>query len=614
MGETGEFQIVIDGVGANASDIAATLGSLMLCCQGRVGCHIIVMHNDGLETSSFDIPDDFAVDFVAGRVRESLNCDEQDLLIEAGVLVFGDVAAFLDPSVSCSRIETVEVGLVEQEVGEEDDESKPSFFAKVKSSESDDVRRRNIGPSGLDVESIPECPPGCIRLVGFDKAVSPSRYYDVPLGDFWLKAYLSTSLCVDSLERQSLSASGEDIQLEGAIFSSVPTISAARIEGAPLFSVVIPAYNAGPYISETIQSVLRQTLQSFEIICVDDGSTDNTTETISRCAALDDRVFLLEQENQYAGVARNCGIERAVGEYVTFLDADDFLAPNALESYYLAAKSCSADVVVAATYQFKQGESHAKKTDNWLREDFVPRASCFSAREYPQFAFNFTPGGPGGKCFRRDFIREANLSFLPLPKSEDFYFIHLGIAKASSIALVRNPVYFIRMLPTSLERRKSEMPLVFWEAILLFEARLKEEGLFERFKQSFINENVNRFANNLKECDEGASDLILRKLSEVGESALGLGVFPDRYFYMTENYEYLCARLEMPLEITSPVSRKLYDRAVDQYRRARSDYESELREIKRIRSSYSYRIGRAIMAGPIMLKRALRKIARCLKS
>ena len=147
------------------------------------------MHNDGLETSSFDIPDDFAVDFVAGRVRESLNCDEQDLLIEAGVLVFGDVAAFLDPSVSCSRIETVEVGLVEQEVGEEDDESKPSFFAKVKSSESDDVRRRNIGPSGLDVESIPECPPGCIRLVGFDKAVSPSRYYDVPLGDFWLKAY-----------------------------------------------------------------------------------------------------------------------------------------------------------------------------------------------------------------------------------------------------------------------------------------------------------------------------------------------------------------------------------------------------------------------------------------
>ena len=157
------------------------------------------------------------------------------------------------------------------------------------------------------------------------------------------------------------------------------------------------------------------------------------------------------------------------------------------------------------------------------------------------------------------------------------------------------------------------MPLVFWEAILLFEARLKEEGLFEQFKQSFINENVNRFANNLKECDEEASDLILRKLSEVGESALGLGVFPDRYFYMTENYEYLCARLEMPLEITSPVSRKLYDRAVGQYREARSDYESELREIKRIRSSYSYRIGRAIMAGPIMLKRALRKIARCLK-
>lgn len=614
MGETEEAQIIIDGVNANASDIAATLGSLMLCCQRRFSYRIVVMHDEGVETSLFDIPGDCVVDFSIGHTRDSLDCSERCLLIEAGSLVFGDVSGFLEPSTDCSRIETIKIGLVGPDFEEGNDEAKPSFFAKVQYGESGDVTCQDIDVNGPYIESVPECPCGCIRLVSFDGAVSPCCYYDVPMADFWLKAYLLALPSAGSLERQPLSANSEVVQLEGAALSDAPTMSAARIEGAPLFSVVIPAYNAGQYISETIQSVLRQTLQSFEIICIDDGSTDNTIEAIRRCAALDERVFLLEQENQYAGVARNRGIERAVGKYVTFLDADDFLAPNALESYYFAAESCSADVVVAATYQFKQGESHAKKTDNWLREDFVPRATSFSAREYPQYAFNFTPGGPGGKCFRRDFVRKANLSFLSLPKSEDFYFIHLGIAKASAIALVRDPVYFIRVLPTSLERRKNEMPLVFWEAILLFEARLKEEGLFDQFRQSFVNENVNRFANNLRDSDEEAADLILRKLSEVGESALGLGVFPDRYFYMTENYEYLCAKLEMRLKITGPVNRKLYDGAVDRYRRAHSDYERELREIKKVRSSYSYRIGRAIMAGPIMLKRALRKIVRCFKS
>lgn len=612
MGETEEAQIVIDGVNANVSEIAATLGSLMLCCRGQAHCRIVVVHDDDQEAFLFNMLGDCAVDFALGHDCDSLNEGERGLLIKAGTLVFGDVAGFFELDASCGQIETIEIGLVELEAEDGDDESRPSFFAEIKYSESNDGSRLDIGVNGLDIESIPNCPSGCIRLVSFDEVVSPCRYYDVPMGDFWLKSYLLVSTSADALERRSLSASDETIRLEEVALADVPIMSAARIEGAPLFSVVIPAHNAEQYILETIQSVMRQTLQSFEIICVDDGSTDKTTEAIRRCASTDDRVLLLEQKNQFAGVARNRGIERASGKYITFLDADDFLAPNALEAYYFAAESCSADVVVASTYQFEQGDICAKKTDNWLREDFVPRSLSFSARDYPQYAFNFTPGGPGGKCFRRDFICQANLSFLTLPKSEDFYFIHLGIAKASEIALVRAPVYFIRVLPTSLERRKNEMPLVFWDAILLFEERLKDEGLYDEFRQSFINENVNRFANNLRGSDEEASALILQKLEEVGSDKLGLGVFPDRYFYMTENYEYLCSKLKMPIKVTGPISRRRYDGAVDSYHHARSAYESKSQELKKVRSSYSYRIGRAIMAAPIALKRTLRKIARCL--
>jgi len=97
----------------------------------------------------------------------------------------------------------------------------------------------------------------------------------------------------------------------------------------PKVSVVIPTYNYGKYIEKAIDSVLAQTYKDFEIIVVDDGSTDNTREIIE--TKYEDKVRYFYQENKGAPAARNRGIEKSKGEYLVFLDADDYLAPSSLE-------------------------------------------------------------------------------------------------------------------------------------------------------------------------------------------------------------------------------------------------------------------------------------------
>ena len=93
----------------------------------------------------------------------------------------------------------------------------------------------------------------------------------------------------------------------------------------PKVSVIIPVYNVEDYLRQCLDSVINQTLKDIEIICVDDGSTDNSLQIFREYEQKDSRVKVLTQKNQYAGVARNTGMNIARGHYYVFLDSDDFL-------------------------------------------------------------------------------------------------------------------------------------------------------------------------------------------------------------------------------------------------------------------------------------------------
>ena len=113
----------------------------------------------------------------------------------------------------------------------------------------------------------------------------------------------------------------------------------------PKLSVIIPVYNVEKYLRECLDSLVCQTLKEFEIICVNDASTDNSLEILERYARNDARFIIISQENQGPGVARNNAIDIAKGEYIVFVDPDDWIETNALEKIYNHFKKTNADVV-----------------------------------------------------------------------------------------------------------------------------------------------------------------------------------------------------------------------------------------------------------------------------
>ena len=97
-------------------------------------------------------------------------------------------------------------------------------------------------------------------------------------------------------------------------------------------SVIIPVYNVEQYLRPCLDSVLNQTLKNIEIICIDDGSTDDSLKILMEYAEKDNRITILKQKNKGAGVARNYGMSIATGEYFLFLDSDDFFSETLLQS------------------------------------------------------------------------------------------------------------------------------------------------------------------------------------------------------------------------------------------------------------------------------------------
>ena len=99
----------------------------------------------------------------------------------------------------------------------------------------------------------------------------------------------------------------------------------------PKVSVILPVYNVGKYLRQCMDSIVGQTLQEIEVICIDDGSADDSPQILQAYAKKDPRIKVVCQQNQGAGAARNRGLSMARGEYLSFLDSDDFFETNMLE-------------------------------------------------------------------------------------------------------------------------------------------------------------------------------------------------------------------------------------------------------------------------------------------
>lgn len=150
-----------------------------------------------------------------------------------------------------------------------------------------------------------------------------------------------------------------------------------------MISVVIPLYNKEQSIASTLQTVLNQTYQDFEIVIVDDGSTDHSVEEVTK--VLNPRIRLIHQENAGVSAARNRGIEEAKGEYIAFLDADDEWKPDYLKTQYELTQKYPECSVFACNYEFKDTQGKVTPTiirklpfkgKNGILSNYFEVASC----------------------------------------------------------------------------------------------------------------------------------------------------------------------------------------------------------------------------------------------
>jgi glycosyltransferase involved in cell wall biosynthesis len=199
-------------------------------------------------------------------------------------------------------------------------------------------------------------------------------------------------------------------------------------------SVIMPIYNAGEYLSRAIGDLLSQSFTDIELICVDDGSTDNSDTIIRSFMRKDSRVKMITQRNGGPSIARNAGLAEAVGDYIIFLDADDFYEKNLLSSLYEVAERDNLDVAVA---RFDIYNDNQNKYTTPMEEPhsgiFVP-GGVTSKNEHPDFILSSTTGYVWNKLFRASFIRNMEISFDPeLYVFEDVYFVCSALALAQDL-------------------------------------------------------------------------------------------------------------------------------------------------------------------------------------
>ncbi len=288
-------------------------------------------------------------------------------------------------------------------------------------------------------------------------------------------------------------------------------------------SVVIPVYNAGKYIGQMLESVIEQSFKEIEVICVNDGSVDNSCDIIKSYMKRDSRIILLEQSNLNAGAARNRGLLRAKGKYIVFWDADDKFDRKALELMYLKMQKKQADICVCGVCEFTN-DSKVYETDGYLKTALIPHKDPFNKYDIHEALFSFASNVVWNKMFNRKFLMDHNLRFQEIRQGNDTAFVMKALYLADRITIAEKYLAFYRMNHAdSLTGKSSETIFCPYQSYICALQELEKEPDFPYVKKSFCNKAAKGMfrALNIQTSFEAYKELY-QFLQEEGLSNLGL--------------------------------------------------------------------------------------------
>lgn len=374
-------------------------------------------------------------------------------------------------------------------------------------------------------------------------------------------------------------------------------------------SVIIPVYNREKLIKNAINSVLKQTIaDKLEIICVDDGSTDNTVNVIKRIQQQHDNIFLYQQKNSGPGVARNLGIDNAHGEYIVFLDSDDWTPPRAYELMLDYAKEKDADIIVGKLLRKIKGI----KNNSWYSLerydrlfDYLKNQNCATS-----FLVPVIMTCPWNKLIKTSLIRENNIKFPDERLAEDFVF-GMHIFKYAQKAFLLN------------------------EVVYMYESDLSEsDSLVSQIKPEIINSGINSLMESFQFFENkndiySESQLIIGLFNFIYERFLKLEdsidkdilferikTFLSHYQYKKEFHTPIQSVIKMSLDVFLLLPYQAYKlqvellekmntnnlQQVEKYVDRWKSNENAERELAEVRKSLSFRIGSVITWLPCKIR------------
>ena len=206
-----------------------------------------------------------------------------------------------------------------------------------------------------------------------------------------------------------------------------------------LFSIIVPIYNVEKYIVKCIESILLQSFKNFELILVDDGSPDHCGEICDMYAEKDNRISVIHKKNGGLSSARNSGLKQAHGQYVMFVDSDDWLLPDALEEISNGCKSFPDLVVFNFQYHYEN--------DSIAISSSLPKKDTETAEEYMQDVAQYKLFDnliACNKVYRRELLKDNSIQFIEGILHEDGPFFHTTLSFAETVVFVDKPLYSYR--------------------------------------------------------------------------------------------------------------------------------------------------------------------------
>ena len=273
----------------------------------------------------------------------------------------------------------------------------------------------------------------------------------------------------------------------------------------PKVSIIIPVYNVEKYLRQCLDSIVNQTLKDIEIICIDDCSSDNSLNILEEYAKNDQRFVIIKQEtNQGQGVARNIGIEKARGEYIGFVDPDDWIELDMYKEMYEDAAKNDTDITICdfTRYNEASGKNSLSKFLRRADADYqIQYLTEYNSedKEFFKDTLLVLPMAVWHKIYRTDFVRKHSIKFLDIHYLEDVIFNLDAFLHTDKISYVNKIFYNYRIRQNSTMRKNIDMTDMTYEIFDCVFDILNRENIYTELEHNFkffIIFTLNRVGRN----------------------------------------------------------------------------------------------------------------------